>query len=1008
MSLTPPELWQKLTQERLASPEQCQQWASEILPKASSAEAENGLKLLQLLIAGGHVTKYQAKVIAGQSTGPLGWGPWIVEQPVKQPLWAGWYVVRRGTGAAMWGRTISASELEQIQMARPSLARALQLSVLQHPQLVRIHPPELIDGTLCVFVDPLSSLFTESNTPLETLFSRLSQTTAIGPAESVALVGQLASALAALHRVGLTHGRVLPDRIYVHERRTLLVVDPLCAVSSQTWPPVRTLGSNVPISGLIGDQLDQSQSAQFTAPELLVSRSFPTPASDVYSLGCVWWWLLTGRPPSSPGSLPLAQSRQPLILPILPRDCNLPEPLRLCLQACLGQNPSSRFASAVEFVQALAAVELFRPVPAAGSSNRSSAPGQSAAALSVAKTTLPTVAAGNVRHPQAAAVGGTEKIVAIAANPTISHSRRRRRRGLPWIWASLGVGGALIALLLVLKLSGIFETSTDSAAGIAKNQSGDVRPSPNRRPLDDSTPSKADPRSEHFEIVGFNPQENQGRLWAPPHAPSPLPIDLLPPGGLMFISVRPAQWLQAEGTAGLQSALAEALSPWAKTLQSLSGSPLSEIEQVTLAFYAHDQSGQPPPVCWRFRLKNVVPLAELKTMWSLPAVDNHPGETATGETSTVQSTLLVNDSGLAYFVAEPTTNVGDGVVREFSVGPVSLMSDVQDLAGARGLLLPQLEELWKDSDAEAVASLLISTPFLFTDGRDVLHRLPSRLAAQAREWLGGDVRGFAVQVHWESKWYFEARVVGTNDADAGKVMARQQRLVQALPANIEQWLVQHVPAPYWRALALRYPQMLRTAVEYTRFGVENGTALMNCYLPSEGGANLLLASWVALQDNSISLASVSPTEGAPAEESDPLGVEAFLNRPIRLSFDQEPIEVALRLVGEEANANLPVGTQPMKFVLDGDAFEKGGITRNQQLRDFRLEQKSVRDALTEIAKRGNPVTTVTDLRENSQSLVWVVIPDVENASSMGMISLTTRSAVEAASLALPPEFAPAN
>lgn len=135
----------------------------------------------------------------------------------------------------------------------------------------------------------------------------------------------------------------------------------------------------------------------------------------------------------------------------------------------------------------------------------------------------------------------------------------------------------------------------------------------------------------------------------------------------------------------------------------------------------------------------------------------------------------------------------------------------------------------------------------------------------------------------------------------------------------------------------------------------------------------------------------------------PLGIDEYLSRPIRLSFDQEPIETALQLVADEANDDLPVGTHSLRFELDGDAFEKAGITRNQQLRSFRIEGGSVRAALTEIAKRGNPVTTVTDTRQEEQKLIWVVKPDPENAGRE-MISLTTRATAQAAGIALPVEF----
>jgi hypothetical protein len=136
----------------------------------------------------------------------------------------------------------------------------------------------------------------------------------------------------------------------------------------------------------------------------------------------------------------------------------------------------------------------------------------------------------------------------------------------------------------------------------------------------------------------------------------------------------------------------------------------------------------------------------------------------------------------------------------------------------------------------------------------------------------------------------------------------------------------------------------------------------------------------------------------------PLTIDEYLARPIRLNFDQEPIETAMQLVADEANARLPQGTTPLRFALDGDAFEKAGITRNQQLRNFAVENQAVRVALTEIAKRGNPVTTVTDTRQEDQKLIWAVAPDPQQPGR-SMIVLTTRDAARTATLALPTEFA---
>ncbi|HBE68172.1 MAG TPA: hypothetical protein DDW52_08490 [Planctomycetaceae bacterium] len=195
--------------------------------------------------------------------------------------------------------------------------------------------------------------------------------------------------------------------------------------------------------------------------------------------------------------------------------------------------------------------------------------------------------------------------------------------------------------------------------------------------------------------------------------------------------------------------------------------------------------------------------------------------------------------------------------------------------------------------------------------------------------------------------------------------------------------------------------MLRTLNDNARTGIEDGVAKLNFYLPKAAIPNLTLATWLASQDG----ATIVGGESSGAPKAQPLTIEEYLGRPIRLSFAQEPIEVALQLVADEANDNLTEGTPQLRFELDGDAFELAGITRNQQLSDFDVNGLPVREALTEIARRGNPVTTVTDTRQTDQQLIWVVRPDPDNTSAQ-IISLTTRSAAAARNDTLPVEFAP--
>ncbi len=931
----------------------------------SEIDATSGLKILQKLVELKKLTNYQAKVLAGQSSQPLRLGAWLVQQRLKDPIWSGWLVVRDRrlecsssqtskpadlpANSVLWAIAIDASQLALLRPYSPSLPRALRLAAQSHESLQTVLQPELIDGSLLAFVLPI-------------LGRPLSEVYADGgcaPEQALNVVRQIASGLALLHQAELAHGRVLPDRIYCQSEHATLAIDPLCASANA----IDRGGS-----GLLGQSLGNLHPAQFLAPEFQAPVQVPTPATDVYSLGCVWWWLLTGRPLVTSDSIAEAFRQHAQPLATLPSAIKLSEPLQHCLRHALGRNLNSRFRSAGEFLNA---VDV--------------AMSPTVVRQLVIQGPMTKIKEDPVNSPTRIAPTTASQSLVAESKP----KAKRRRRSSPWLFPALVGCGFLVLLLGVLKFSGALQPAPSTAN--SRNQNTQPANYPPQTSGSNGTPdiSAIDPRNELFQIVA----SGDSLLWAPPAVPAALPTDLLPPGGQLFVSFRPADLID-ETKVGrrLLATFDRQLSPLLERMSHLTGCGLEQIAQVTAVFHPPLKMGGTPQICLRCELVTPRALSELKRAWPGPLTAEIVGE----------QTLLVNAEQQAYYVT-PQPLLDSQSVSQFSVGAVELMRDAVELSGAPGPLLLQLEKLWNSSDDQADLSIFGSAPFLLTEGRGLFNHGPAGMSEQLTQLLGGDMRGFSLQMRLEPQWYVETRFIGANDQEAGKVLARKEQWLRSLPPAVESQLVSTTPHPHWRALALRFPQMLRSLVEHTRFGVEHGTAIMNLYLPSEAANNILLASWIALQPGANLVANASVTGGTAPAQMAPLGIDEYLSRPIRLSFDQEPIETALQLVADEANDDLPVGTHSLRFELDGDAFEKAGITRNQQLRSFRIEGGSVRAALTEIAKRGNPVTTVTDTRQEEQKLIWVVKPDPENAGRE-MISLTTRATAQAAGIALPVEF----
>ncbi|WP_406515557.1 serine/threonine protein kinase [Streptomyces sp. NBC_00873] len=170
---------------------------------------------------------------------------------------------------------------------------------------------ELVDG------DSLAGLLTVSG-PL--------------PAERVArIAAQGAAGLAAAHRQGIVHRDVKPANLLLGADGTLKIGD--FGIARFLDDPGAALTATGQIVG----------TSLYLAPERALGRT-AGPASDVYSLGCVLYQLLTGRPPFQADSA-LAVLHQHLdSTPVPPRQlgADLPPAFESYLLGLLAKEPESR------------------------------------------------------------------------------------------------------------------------------------------------------------------------------------------------------------------------------------------------------------------------------------------------------------------------------------------------------------------------------------------------------------------------------------------------------------------------------------------------------------------------------------------------------------------------------------------------------------------------------------------------------------------------------------------
>ena len=172
--------------------------------------------------------------------------------------------------------------------------------------------------------------------------------------DTLRLIKMICRSLGAAHAKGIVHRDLKPENLFI-------VGDP--AVTGGERPKILDFG----IAKLSRDEPGALKTRTgmlmgtpvYMSPEQCRGAGDIDHRSDIYSIACVLVTMLTGRPPfagEASGDLIVAHLREapPLLASMVP---GIPPALDHLVQRCLAKAPSDRFASMIEVVAALDAVE---------------------------------------------------------------------------------------------------------------------------------------------------------------------------------------------------------------------------------------------------------------------------------------------------------------------------------------------------------------------------------------------------------------------------------------------------------------------------------------------------------------------------------------------------------------------------------------------------------------------------------------------------------------------------
>jgi hypothetical protein len=211
-------------------------------------------------------------------------------------------------------------------------------AALTHPNTVQVYDyGHAEDGTFYYAMEYLPGL------NLEQLVERDGP---LPPRRAVGLLRQVCGALAEAHAAGLVHRDIKPGNVIVgdHDRAKLLDFGLVRSVSG--GPGDTRLTRDGDIAG----------TPAFMSPEQAAGRDDLGPASDVYSLGALAYFLLTARPPFAGRSAVQVLAAHLYEEPApLTDHADVPAELQAVVLRCLAKGPAERFADVPSLETALAA-----------------------------------------------------------------------------------------------------------------------------------------------------------------------------------------------------------------------------------------------------------------------------------------------------------------------------------------------------------------------------------------------------------------------------------------------------------------------------------------------------------------------------------------------------------------------------------------------------------------------------------------------------------------------------
>lgn len=344
-----------LRQSGLLSAEQMKQAESQL------PETNRGRVVARALVEMGLLTRFQAeRLLAGRTAG-FHLGQYRILEELGRGGMGRVFKAEHRTLGRVVALKVLAPDLVDPERGEELFLREVRAAAqLAHPNIVTAYDANQIDGRYFLvmeYVDgPSLQKLVEQRGPLE-----------VGLACDY--IVQTCQGLQSAHLLGMVHRDIKPSNILVQRRGIHQDMPGVIKVSDFGLARLHAPGGEPRYGPPAGTILVKANmvmgTPDYLSPEQARSLNKVDIRSDLYSLGCTFYYLLTGQPPFPGGNAleKLIRHTTDAPRPITDFRSDVPGEVIAILERLLAKDPAQRFATPAELASALTPFAVSGPIP---------------------------------------------------------------------------------------------------------------------------------------------------------------------------------------------------------------------------------------------------------------------------------------------------------------------------------------------------------------------------------------------------------------------------------------------------------------------------------------------------------------------------------------------------------------------------------------------------------------------------------------------------------------------